>query len=672
MDVTQFYQITKNDETTETSSHFTKLLQQKKITEKEYDYCINYIRNKCPLIGSGDFDNIVDKLPKSTKTNKLFDNIIKNNNVDEIISRMKKMFSDSIYLIDERIEAITMLLNLFKDSNEYCCGMFGYAGTGKTTLIVEFIRFMLATKLISSVAFTSPTHKALNVMKTVLSNTIQKLMQDVGCESKQKFDENLEELKQHGIAISFMTLHSLMDYRMELTNGEKKFVRQKTFKKNASPKMSEYDVIIIDECSMIPICMIDTLFDDIQKRKCSTEKNAKSIKIIFTGDPAQLPPVNEITSAIFLKSNKDLPYNMYINNIVSNVNTMVSDEYTKKKYSMFIEKILTMHTMTLKHIFRNSRSNVNDICYNIRQWIIDGNTKLQLTKYIGNGVYVYKSNGSSENKINSKWFKKCVEKFAKGDMSCIVLTWTNRSSDLYNGAIRKILLNKTIVGEYEVGDVLILRDFYSFGDDNQQDDDQTAFYTSEQIKILKLSIEKRDNQTLFENMPNAIKLLKESQNIIRLYKIALQHINRNASHKYMAWKMTVKRILENNVQDDREYIMYVIHSQSREQYEDDRKYVEKVIKQIDNAYKSYHMKQYRTIERNIINALWKFYDHTYVSAYADVVFGYSVTTHKAQGSTFTDIFVDANDILGNSDENVMKRCLYTSHTRCSNELHILL
>ena len=52
MDIAHFYQITDTDETRELCSYLTKLLQQNVITTNDYDYCVKYIRNKCPLIGS--------------------------------------------------------------------------------------------------------------------------------------------------------------------------------------------------------------------------------------------------------------------------------------------------------------------------------------------------------------------------------------------------------------------------------------------------------------------------------------------------------------------------------------------------------------------------------------------------------------------------------------------
>ena len=46
-----------------------------------------------------------------------------------------------------------------------------------------------------------------------------------------------------------------------------------------------------------------------------------------------------------------------------------------------------------------------------------------------------------------------------------------------------------------------------------------------------------------------------------------------------------------------------------------------------------------------------------------VRYGYSLTVHRLQGSTYKRMFVDAEDILSNSDKNTAYRCLYVAATR---------
>ena len=44
--------------------------------------------------------------------------------------------------------------------------LFGYAGTGKTTMIAETIGFLILNKNIKKVCFTASTNKATDVLKS--------------------------------------------------------------------------------------------------------------------------------------------------------------------------------------------------------------------------------------------------------------------------------------------------------------------------------------------------------------------------------------------------------------------------------------------------------------------------------------------------------------------------
>jgi ATP-dependent exoDNAse (exonuclease V) alpha subunit len=89
------------------------------------------------------------------------------------------------------------------------------------------------------------------------------------------------------------------------------------------------------------------------------------------------------------------------------------------------------------------------------------------------------------------------------------------------------------------------------------------------------------------------------------------------------------------------------------------------------------LNQYRTapkqIERCIVKPLWKQWNKIFVESFASVNYGYSITCHKAQGSSFFDVYVDLHDILLNTQRPVeAKKCAYTAATRTSNELNILI
>jgi len=62
--------------------------------------------------------------------------------------------------------------------------------------------------------------------------------------------------------------------------------------------------------------------------------------------------------------------------------------------------------------------------------------------------------------------------------------------------------------------------------------------------------------------------------------------------------------------------------------------------------------------------------HVITSSYLEIDYGYALTIHKSQGSTYDDVYVEYNNILSNSKEEERNKLLYTAITRCVNKLHI--
>lgn len=698
MDITTFYNITPTETKDDNSiikKIFGELANTKSISLKDYEYCINYIDNGMMLKNGKCFDDIIKTLQQNKKIGKLshMNDILQPRDCIKLVKQMEEEREKIISFNDERKNAIRKIFNVLYDPQINLFGMYGYAGTGKTTLIMEIVQFLALHKLIKSVVFSAPTHKALNVMKTNFSKLLTNLIKVFNIIDQKSFENNLDELKAHGITVEFMTIHKLLGYSADFNDkGCKVFVKKvKTTKSTVTSDFenttNKYDLIIIDECSMISLQMIIELFSEIRKQQRNVECN-KIPKIIFTGDPAQLPPVNEVSSSIFTKAKEEITFTEYLK-YVNVYGSFVTQEILKTNYTQLIEDLMKMETITLKQIFRNTRSNVLDLCYNIRQWVSGEISKPNIGKYNGNGVFLYSSKTNkikSGQKICSQWFQRCIDSFTDGRLSNIILTWTNARSDLYNEMIRKILLNKEEIGTFEIGDVLILNDFYWFNDKTNEkqkqlnDEDELSdvdnrFYTSEQLKILDLSIVDMRVNELVENIPKSIKNLKDSPDIVKKYRMSLHKINNMTKKIYTSWKMKVSRLGEfttSKTIDKKDYTMYVIHESSAKQLASDNESVIKIIRILLQNYQTQNSSQFKTIEKYLLKPLWKYWNDNFVAPFANVVFGYSITTHKAQGSTFDNVFIDADDILNNSNENEAKRCIYTAHTRCANEIHILI
>ncbi len=134
--------------------------------------------------------------------------------------------------------------------------LVGFAGTGKTTLILDVISKIKKEKQIK-VAYTAFTGKASHVLKSKLNDIID-------CDNDY-----------------CGTLHSLMYVPVtRLVNGVEII---DSWKKVSS---LSYDYIIVDESSMLP----NDVFEDL--------KSYSNVQILLVGDTGQLPPVNSLTSVL--------------------------------------------------------------------------------------------------------------------------------------------------------------------------------------------------------------------------------------------------------------------------------------------------------------------------------------------------------------------------------------
>ena len=130
----------------------------------------------------------------------------------------------------------------------------GYAGTGKTFLLKHFINIIVD----KSFTITAPTHKALRVLE-----------QHVNCKG-----------------MTLQSLHGLKP-NVDLANFD---VDKLNFDTIGTPKMQNYSLIIIDESSMIN----KELFELNRRRS-----KEYGVKVLYVGDPLQLPPVKEDESRVF-------------------------------------------------------------------------------------------------------------------------------------------------------------------------------------------------------------------------------------------------------------------------------------------------------------------------------------------------------------------------------------
>lgn len=171
-------------------------------------------------------------------------------------------------------------LQKFKSNSSKGIIVDGKAGTGKTTLIAEFIKTI---PLYANVGVFTLSHKAKNVIKSKLPNK-----------------SNLE----------CHTTASLLNMRLDLETGE--------FSEITGHKpISEYSFLIGDEASML----------DEQALKKINKYKASHAKLIFCLDFRQLPPIGEKDSALLNSKFKRLELTERVRQTQGNTILEYSDLY---------------------------------------------------------------------------------------------------------------------------------------------------------------------------------------------------------------------------------------------------------------------------------------------------------------------------------------------------------
>lgn len=568
-----------------------------------FDFPLKYIKNDQSK------DQIVDKKEENNKTN-----ITKETNETK----------------GKKEEIVKKILN-----NEYL--LIGYAGTGKTTLISKLIKDLIKNKRCKNIAVAAPTHKAVNIAKSKLFG----LMGD---------DESL--IKN----INIMTIHRLLNYQSVVNSeGEKVFEKSKI-----DPIWNMYDLIVIDECSMLS----DQIISDIDN--ILRDKKNKNVKVLYVGDPAQLPPVNQKNSRIFTKS------------IRSNV---------------------------LENIIRTNNIKIMELSNDHRTWIKDQRdiNIPQIGKYIHDKIKAFR-------KIDSKfWLNDYIKNFKNsgedtGYNNSIILTWTNRKCNEYNGYVRKTIFNKENLDYYEVGEILILNDFHriidEYTDNTKENNEKDAsdekkyinFYTSEQIKIVKI---KKCNYNFREIKVKSSSNLSLKMN--EIIKTKVKEINKLLKEEIQVFKLIINKISELNDPEIKpiKYKIYTIHKDSQTTYERMSNQIDIIINEIkektigdilskniqdnkkdkkDKKNKMSNMEicaLYSEVDKKI-NKIYRDILSNVIDCFAKLNYGYCITVHKSQGSTFENVYIDMDDILKNNNEEETMKCIYTAITRTSKTLQFLI
>lgn len=168
---------------------------------------------------------------------------------------------------EKQQKAITEVKNWLEGSDQQVFKLFGYAGTGKTTLAKE-----LVADISGQVLFAAYTGKAAHVLssKGCPATTIHKLIYNPSGKSQKN-------LKEYQLQLTQTQDPKLRSELQQKIRAEEDNLKKPRFTLNLESALRNCKLAVIDECSMID-------------EKIGEDLLSFGTKILVLGDPAQLPP----------------------------------------------------------------------------------------------------------------------------------------------------------------------------------------------------------------------------------------------------------------------------------------------------------------------------------------------------------------------------------------------
>lgn len=417
----------------------------------------------------------------------------------------------------------------------------GYAGTGKSTIIKKIL-----DEYNWGVVVSAPTHKAKKV-----------IMNATGEEG--------------------LTLHSLCGLRPDV-NLDEFNPNNPIFNPIAIPRICDYNFVIVDEASMIN----QELFELIKKLTVGSQT-----KVLFMGDPAQLPPISEKESVVFTQSDIEIHWLTKI------------ERQNDTNPLAFVYDALRNNLDRLDGGFLR-RSNMNDL---------------------GEGV-IFTVNKAEFRKALLKKFTS--DEYKKDTDFVKVIAWRNKTVKAANKVIRTALLGEDKTDIIEVGDVLMA--YRSVSSDNQR---YNIIENSADYRVMTKSG------------------MEENKYGIRGYMVKLRENLAHGRFKFV----DVFFIDSNDHENLHQYAE--MHDFCRDMAMSNKKMWNKYYEFRRHNLLMVTIEKFRNgMLRNTSDVIKK-----------DLDYGLAITCHKAQGSTYTHVFVMENDINENWILKERNQLKYTALTR---------
>lgn len=422
------------------------------------------------------------------------------------------MSQASVTLNPDQLHAVSLLTDFLQDPDPVSPFFVfsGFAGTGKTFCMREVVARTSSGH--TNYAYTAPTNKAAKVLRQVTGDAC--------------------------------TIYSLLGLRIDKSGELKQLVSGKP-----PEGLTDLDVVFVDEASMVNKNLLAEL-------KKSAERF--QFKVVFMGDPAQLPPVKEHHSPIW-----DLGVGVSLTQVMRHDNQILSLVTDIRNQ---VDSIAPCITIKSDHdetggVWKLSKAGFKESIY---QAALDG-------------------------------------RFADGSVSKVI-AWRNVKVVEYNNLIRNAIFGAGCQSQpWLPGERIVAAAPCQRGDEPLMVTDEEAVVES---------------------------------------VIACKH---PMEPKYQAFEL--KCITENNLP----VRLLVPHPESQSQYDNDC--------------------QLLAHQAATQPKLWKkFWELKEI--FHDIRYAYALTAHRAQGSTYENVWVDYQDILMNRSRKEAFQCLYVACSRPTTRLYL--
>lgn len=513
-------------------------------------------------------------------------------------------------------------LQEFVKSNKFAYTLTGYAGSGKTTLMRIFYNWLENQGL--SILGIAPTHKAKRVLDDALNKG--RFVPCIG----MTVAGFLGKVPKHG------------------------YVGSKNFRASESKKILEFDIILVDECSMLADSDVDEILEYVIKYKK---------KVLFIGDKAQIPNPSQT-----YKYNKDGTISKRDSKCfqlpTSNLDKIIRQSDTNP--------ILNVYTALRKNLLKEPKLKYEDNFKN------------------GEGLRYYNDQNEFIKKISKKisMNKDNIHLYR-------VIAYTNETVNFYNTHIRKILgYKKDMVN----GEILMGYNNVGFPDlsiENGQEYIVDSITRTEKYEI------KLGRKTLNNIVGDIVKITSDLSKYIFMPDISdpknyemlmllqglARRVNARGSSKmdyinYMRLKNQL--IFMENIYEFDGIIMNETLFKSKHPllFNKTTKYITegkkiKSHKRVDEFQIKYpDILNNRVSDNKIISNSEKLADMFQIIE-KDIDYGYAITAHKSQGSTYHTVFIDEDDFdkvcnrwnydydaeeNGTKEKNQLKYVAYTRPT----------